>query len=190
MMPVDSLWTLDELCEQVAAVLSGQEAATDGRVREVPDRRTVRYYTTLGLLDRPSQMRGRTAYYGRKHLLQLVAIKHLQARGLPLAQVQQQLIGLTEPDLARLAGLPDEPSTRNRKKTRDEAFWTQVPAAPAPAEAPRPAMAQAVRLAPGVLLVVEAGREVRPDDLAAIQSAAVPLVELLRARGLIEDNPG
>src|SRR5205823_13215113 len=43
----------------------------NGRVRDVPDRRTVRFYTTLGLIDRPAALRGRTALYGRRHLLQL-----------------------------------------------------------------------------------------------------------------------
>src|SRR6267378_745075 len=96
-------WTLDELCDQVAQALARDApAALDGRVREVPDRRTLRYYTTLGLLDRPAEMRGRTAYYGRRHLLQLVAIKRLQARGLSLAEVQERLVGIGHAALARL----------------------------------------------------------------------------------------
>ena len=59
MLP-DMRWTLDELCEEAERAL-GREAPApaDGRVREVPDRRTIRYYTTLGLLDRPAELRGR-----------------------------------------------------------------------------------------------------------------------------------
>src|SRR5262245_45243958 len=76
------LWTIDELGAQVALALSvDYEGPHNSRIREVPDRRTIRYYTTLGLIDRPAEMRGRTALYGRRHLLQLVAIKRLQARG-------------------------------------------------------------------------------------------------------------
>src|SRR5207244_1724793 len=74
-----------------------------GRVREVPDRRTVRYYTTLGLIDRPAEVRGRTALYSTRHLLQLVAIKRLQARGLPLAEIQSRLVGQTDAALRELA---------------------------------------------------------------------------------------
>src|SRR5437660_12071572 len=103
------LWTLDELAAQVALALAVDYAGpADGRVREVPDRRTIRYYTTLGLLDRPAEMRGRTACYGRKHLWQLLAIKRLQAKGLSLAQVQQSLLGLSEEELRQLAGGKDE----------------------------------------------------------------------------------
>src|SRR5437764_13479859 len=98
------LWTLDELAAQVALALVVDYAAqASGRVREVPDRRTIRYYTTLGLLDRPAQVRGRTALYSTRHLLQLVAIKRLQARGLSLAEVQAQLLGQTNGGLRRRA---------------------------------------------------------------------------------------
>src|SRR4051794_26899981 len=91
------LWTIDELGSRVALALSvDYDGQASGRVREVPDRRTIRYYTTLGLIDRPAEWRGRTALYGRRHLLQLVAIKRLQARGLALAELQQQLLGLTD----------------------------------------------------------------------------------------------
>lgn len=81
-------------------------AAVSGRVREVPDVRTLRYYTTIGLLDRPCEMRGRTAFYGRRHVWQLVAIKRLQAQGLSLSDVQQRLIGIENRELSRLATLP------------------------------------------------------------------------------------
>src|SRR5215813_392116 len=103
----EPFWTIDELGAEVAAALAvGYEGAPNGRVREIPDRRTIRYYTTLGLLDRPAEMRGRTALYGRRHLLQLVAIKRLQARGLSLAELQKQLLGLPNAALEKLARLP------------------------------------------------------------------------------------
>src|SRR6266852_5767625 len=101
-----SSWTLDDLSAHVALALAeNYDGQPSSRVRDVPDRRTIRYYTTLGLLDRPAEMRGRTALYGRRHLLQLVAIKRLQARGLSLAEVQRTLAGQTDRALAGVAGL-------------------------------------------------------------------------------------
>ncbi len=98
-------WTIHQLCTEVERVLAVDYAGSrNGRVRDIPDLRTIRYYTTAGLLDRPAEMRGRTALYGRRHLLQLVAIKQLQARGLSLSQVQQRLAGATDAMLRRLAG--------------------------------------------------------------------------------------
>jgi DNA-binding transcriptional MerR regulator len=102
----EPLWTIDELSDQVATALArGYGGPPNGRVRDVPDRRTIRYYTTLGLIDRPASLRGRTALYGRRHLLQLVAIKQLQARGQSLAEVQRALAGQTDQALAAAAGL-------------------------------------------------------------------------------------
>src|ERR1700736_5292975 len=103
----EPLWTIDELGARVALALSvDYEGPPNSRVREIPDRRTIRYYTTLGLIDRALEMRGRTALYGRRHLLQLVAIKRLQARGLSLAEIQQRLVGQSDAALDRLARLP------------------------------------------------------------------------------------
>src|ERR1700723_52466 len=103
------LLTLEELSARVAVALSADYiGSSSGRVRDVPDIRTIRYYTTLGLIDRPAEMRGRTALYGRRHLLQLVAIKRLQAHGQTLAEIQAQLVGQTDAALARIARLPDD----------------------------------------------------------------------------------
>ncbi|MCK6551862.1 helix-turn-helix domain-containing protein, partial [Myxococcota bacterium] len=127
-------WTIEALGEAVRAALSvGYEGQVNGQVRDVPDRRTIRYYTTLGLLDRPV-MRGRTAIYGRRHLLQLVAIKRLQAEGLALADVQARLTGLGLAALKKLAALPDELAPeRLASKTEEtgrrlDAFWGELPA--------------------------------------------------------------
>lgn len=103
-----ALYTLDELAELVEAALAGHDypGAPTGRVRAVPDQRAIRWYTTRGLVDRPAASRGRLALYGRRHLLQLVAIKRRQAQGQPLAQIQAELAGATDDLLAVIAELP------------------------------------------------------------------------------------
>ncbi len=108
-------WTIQQLVEwaEVALRELGCDRPASGRVRPVPDERTIRYYTTIGLIDRPAEMRGRVAYYGPRHLLQLVAIKKLQAEGWPLVAIQHHLAGISQTELERLAGLPD-------------GFWTRL----------------------------------------------------------------
>lgn len=104
---LDSSLTIEQLAACVAQALSGgSPQEVNGRVRAIPDVRTLRYYTTLGLLDRPAAMRARTALYQRRHVLQLVAIKRLQAKGLSLAEIQARLLGASDAELARLAHLP------------------------------------------------------------------------------------
>jgi DNA-binding transcriptional MerR regulator len=72
---------------------------TDGRIAPFPDTRTVRYYQTVGILQKPLRYEGRNAIYGYHHLLQLIAIKLLQHQGLSLAQIQRALIQVTLKDL-------------------------------------------------------------------------------------------
>src|SRR5262249_8646148 len=141
-MSREMLFTLDELSTRVVAALSvNYDGAPNERVRELPDRRTIRYYTTLGLIDRPARMRGRTALYGRRHLLQLVAIKRLQSRGLSLHEIQQRLMGLSDARLETLAKVPELPESPTPEPAPEEPnrrsdFWKNVPQ---PAAAPREA---------------------------------------------------
>jgi len=130
------LWPIDELNRRVVRALEGRvDKRVTGRLRE----RTIRFYTTLGLIDRPAAMDGRTALYGRRHLLQLVAIKRLQADGFALEKIQERLVGLTNAKLEAIARLPEaerpallqqpgiEPHGRARPANR---FWAAMPASP------------------------------------------------------------
>jgi DNA-binding transcriptional MerR regulator len=194
-------WTLDELGAEVKAALhtSNYRPAASARVRAVPDRRTIRYYTTLGLLDRPAEMRGRTAFYGPRHLLQLVAIKRLQADGLTLSEVQQRLAGLPNQALedlaavalpgsrtaASVAGTPSVPSTPGPQR---EDFWSALPAdlPPEPTErAVGVRSLQGLDLDEHVTLLVTSARALDPEVALALQRAASPLLDLLRTHGLI-----
>jgi DNA-binding transcriptional MerR regulator len=97
--------TLAELAGVVSEVLAaGFDGVPSGRVRQIPDARTIRWYQTLGVVDRPAAFRGRVALYGRRHVLQLAAVKRLQAGGLPLAEIQRGLAGRTDAELARATG--------------------------------------------------------------------------------------
>jgi DNA-binding transcriptional MerR regulator len=209
----EALWTLDELTAAVSQALSeGYEGAVSGRVRDVPDRRTIRYYTTLGLIDRPAEMRGRTAIYNRRHLLQIVAIKKLQARGRRLADVQQALTGRTDRELARIAGL-DPPEGAGQSSVpasprSDRDFWRQEPDAHAPAgpeteatdsgassnvlasSEQRPRALFGIPLLEGVTLLLAPSRPVEVHDVEAIRAAAGPLIRTLTRSRLIDPREG
>lgn len=68
--------------------------------------RVIRYYTTLGLLDRALERRGKYMLYGARHLFQLLAIKKLQSQGLSLAQVQARLLGANDQEMAEFLEMP------------------------------------------------------------------------------------
>jgi len=127
-------WTLPELVTEAAQRIAALPAPTNGQIRAVPDERTIRYYGTLGLLDRPAAMRGRTALYGRRHLAQVVAIKRLQAIGRTLAEIQALWPTLDDATLARMSGV-ELPAREAPPAARSE-FWKRTPAATV---APEPA---------------------------------------------------
>lgn len=195
------LWTLDQLTELVGTALAvDYPGQVNGRVRAVPDRRAIRWYSTIGLVDRPAEMRGRTALYGRRHLLQLVAIKRLQSQGRTLAEIQAELSGATDRTLRTIAALPTEPlaaagsavlepmpePTRERvPEPARERFWVDRPAAAADADGV--ALVTAIRLAEGVTVVLDPigvpPTHLTAEQLSALRSAAAPLLtELARQR--------
>jgi DNA-binding transcriptional MerR regulator len=149
-------WTIAELGERVSAALAEveYEPPANGQVRAVPDLRTIRYYTTLGLLDRPAAMKGRTALYGPRHLLQLVAVKRLQAEGRSLSEVQAALTGLDDEALAAIARVPGGSMAGPAEAPEADAgrraapFWTAAPSRAAAGVAAPAAGRAPARLAP------------------------------------------
>jgi MerR HTH family regulatory protein len=196
-MKPESSFTLDQLCAQAALALAeNYDGAPNDRIRDMPDRRTIRYYTTLGLLDRP-RIDGRTGLYGRRHLLQLVAIKRLQGHGLSLHEIQQRLLGIPERELERIAQLPPMANPGHKAggetgkaEPQRRAFWKQspAPAAAEPPEAeagPEPVLS-GLRLSEDLTLLLPLARAADEADLQAVRAAAGPLLKLLRTRQLLK----
>ena len=205
-------WTILELVELAAETLAATRPAgpecvlarANGRVRDVPNERLIRWYVTVGLVDPPLSRRGRVARYGRRHLLQLVAVKSRQAEGRSLAEIQAELAGATDEALAAVARVPDIDPAPQATPAAPSRFWVRQPrppSRPTPAtERPgRPesgaafspaGLVHGVRLAPGVMLLIEgADREPGPDDVTEILNAARPLVRELADRGLSACGP-
>lgn len=177
-----------EVAEQLARVGAPQD---NGRVRAVPDERSIRYYTTIGLLDKPT-LRGRTALYGARHLAQIVAIKRLQSAGRSLEEIQELLPALDDDALARVSGISASRAARPRARA---GFWKASPsrspeAAPnaesrtPPAKALKNDLVRRVELAPGVQLSFSGDRELSPRELTELTRAAEPLISFLTTLGL------
>ncbi|MCE7011243.1 MerR family transcriptional regulator [Kibdelosporangium philippinense] len=205
---MSELWTIEQLPDQVAELLADDyNGQSSGRVRELPDRRTIRWYTTIGLVDRPAATRGRTVLYGRRQLLQIVAVKKLQATGNTLAKIQELLLGVTDERLSELAGVAhvDMVQPQAEIETTPQ-FWKGhahgrlvSPHDDAPDAAGNTARSgdtvtktvHGVRLADSVTVLLDAAdRAPDADDLAAIEAAAAPLLEVLGRLGLAPTTGG
>jgi DNA-binding transcriptional MerR regulator len=150
---------IEELADQVARVLAqyGLEDQPDGRVSDVPDPRTVRYYTTLGLLDRPKIV-DREASYSRRHVLQLAAIKALQTTSLSLAQIQERLYGRSDAELEAVVEAVGK--ERPRPSVLKSVTWREI------------------TLEPGLKLWVEEGWSPRADPAALVDRLRAALSAL------------
>jgi DNA-binding transcriptional MerR regulator len=156
-------WSLEELAEESQRYLD-DDGGESKRVRWKPSARQIRYYSTLGLLDKPDTENGRVVWYGPKHLLQLLAIKRLQQEGMKLAAIQRTLTGATAEEMRGLVGLPESflddlqngdkqaPSLNPRRETP---FWATRPAPPKADSGPLFERPWRLRIGPGVTLILD-----------------------------------
>lgn len=79
-----------------------------GTVAEYPNERTIRYYLSQGLIPPPYEKRGLTSVFGYPHLLTLLVIKKLQAKGLSISIIRTVIPGKS---VAELENLLDEEIT-------------------------------------------------------------------------------
>jgi DNA-binding transcriptional MerR regulator len=91
------LCSVSELADQVNAWCSEHTVVpANGQAGETVTERNIRFYRTVGLVDAPENS-GRG--FGEKHFLQLIAIRLLQAQGLPLRRIRDLLFGRTVAEL-------------------------------------------------------------------------------------------
>ena len=142
----------------------GWQEGDSKRVTWAPNPRLIRYYTTLGLLDRAARFEGRTAYYSSKHLLQILAVKYLQLGGRRLEDIQGVLLGLGEEALTRLihldGPLPEPPTHELREESndrREQDFWNHLPVRNEPAPQPQSSarLLTCLEPLPGVQILID-----------------------------------
>lgn len=99
----------DEAARLVGQFVPKQER---GSVTEVPDERMIRYYIAEGLISAPEGRQGAAAVYGYTHLLQLLAVKRLQAEHLPIKKIREMVEGKTANALEQILEVANTPATR------------------------------------------------------------------------------
>lgn len=93
---------MDELIHLAAGLIPAVAGPQPhGKVTEIPDARTVRYYVSEGLVDPPSGQSGGSSLFEYRHLLQIVLIKSLQSRHFPIRLIRERISGRETPELER-----------------------------------------------------------------------------------------
>jgi DNA-binding transcriptional MerR regulator len=123
-------WTIQELAGTVNAWCRDRALQpANGQTASELSARTLHYYRSVGLLDAPESGAGRG--YGRRHLLQLKAIRILQAHGLPLSRIQQLLFARSDEELEQIAESAGEIEARPANVCRhifaSKETWTVYP---------------------------------------------------------------
>ena len=152
----------------LAAPLLAELPVDDQRIQATPDARTVRFYQTAGLLDRPVRYDGRVARYGRRHLLQLVVIRILQSEGLSLAQIQTRLAGMTNAELEAIGAPPTVATIGETTALSAYTASTDTPST----------QISAAELAPGVIITIDS--RLQPQSARLIEHVRLAVQQLIQ----------
>lgn len=101
MTPGTREWDLEGLAAEAEKRIRRQAGKAGKAPEAVPTARTVRYYVAEGIVSPPSR-RGRSAMYGHRQLLQLLAARQLASAGLSIKQIVDQVGDADEQQLERL----------------------------------------------------------------------------------------
>jgi DNA-binding transcriptional MerR regulator len=112
---------VNEWCEEHGV------SPVSGQAGDNVSERSIRYYRTLGLLDAPEG-----GSYGEKHLLQIIAIRLLQAQGLPLRRIRELLYGRSLEELREVRRQGLNEAQRMRASVRvsmpvEDEIWRTIP---------------------------------------------------------------
>lgn len=174
--------SLEELrieVEQALATYQLLGAQQDHRVSQAPDIRTIRYYTSLGLIDRPT-IEGRQARYSKRHVLQVLAIKALQARLMPLSEIQSRIYGRTDHELELMLTAFAEAADQGAPLT---AAGSRAAGVGQGNNQIQPVIWREVEVEPGLKLMVEATWVPDDDVDAAVERLRAILNSLSNFRG-------
>lgn len=197
---------------EAAKILAESGLAQErGTVSDLPDERTVRYYLAEGLLSAAEEKQGTASVFGYRHLLQLLAVKKLQAEHLPIRKIRELVEGRELRELQRLLGLDGGVASKNEALSYLEKLLTKpAPANPvaAPARslnfsslaasslapnAPSPPQAQQsssssggawerIELEPGLELHFQSSYQ-PPKDSRGLRRLAQAVMRLIETRG-------
>jgi DNA-binding transcriptional MerR regulator len=163
-----------------------------GTVSLVPDERTIRYYLTEGLIQPADEKKGTASVFGYLQLLQLIAVKKLQAEHLPIKKIRELVSGKDEQQLESLLGVTASSSKKSNeseaKRYLESLLAPQMSLSSPPRRAPLQETAALSRVpAPRNEDSVSWQRvEIEPGLELHIRSDYTPPTSVAKTKGLVE----
>jgi DNA-binding transcriptional MerR regulator len=136
---------LPEFAQTGGRILSQLDLEQErGTVTSVPDERTIRYYLSEGLIQSPGEKQGTASVFGYLNLLQLVAVKKLQAEHLPIRKIRELVSEKSESELETLLGFGGSTSKKGGE-SEAKRYLESLLAPSMPESAPRPRQMSALK---------------------------------------------
>ena len=110
---------MPQLCSRLQALADRYEIAS---VADATVDRNVRFYVHLGLVDRPHGYQLGEPRFGPRHLAQVMAIRALKERGMPLAVIGRCVKGLNPSELESLVQACQQGKSRRRTVSWENSF--------------------------------------------------------------------
>jgi len=181
------------VCERVVSGLDLEQER--GTVTTVPDERTIRYYIAEGLIQATDEKQGTSSVFSYLNLLQLVAVKKLQAEHLPIRKIREVVAGKSEQEMETLLGIGQESGTKGDEARRYLESLLTSPSGrhlramtvdgarpPRRSTTPQSPQSQSFGTAPGAWQRIE----IEPGLELHIRSDYTPPATSARTRGLAE----
>jgi DNA-binding transcriptional MerR regulator len=174
------------ISEQILADMNLEQER--GTVTSVPDERTIRYYMAEGVIQTPEERQGTASVFGYLNLLQLLAVKKLQAEHLPIRKIRELVAGKNEQELETMLGVRGASGSKTEAKRYLETLLASSPGPPLKEAAapPPPSMLvagaapswQRVEIEPGLELHVRS--DYAPPTSARTKSLLEKAIHRLR----------
>ena len=117
---------MDRLLAEVNKRIEAAGLIISGRTERFVNVRTFRLYRTRGLVSSPDKTERRHNIYGEQHLFQLLAIKVLQSKWVPLEEIKARITNTDIEGLKRIVdgAIPTNPSLA--KPAGPACCWVEV----------------------------------------------------------------
>ena len=119
-------YTLDRLLAEANKRIDDSGLVVPRRVERFINIRTFRMYRARGLVSKPQAGHGRNSTYGERHLHELLTVKMLQAKWMPLGEIKDRITNTNADGLRQIIAGQLPPVSSRPSTSPPSRVWVQV----------------------------------------------------------------